>query len=488
MLAFNTSPISVIHNPVSVDFPESGFMPGRPPLTRLPSACEPWETKLDDAKYLILGDEATTEEMELNERWRDQVRKLPEISIDTLRGSEVLLRRARVVLTFLVHLYVHSQVPKFDDDNPSPHLIPRSVSLPLLNLCNILSLPPVLTYSDTVLYNWIVVPNESSTKLGLDFQTTFTQTPDEAHFYRISALIEVRGIEALQLMRQCLEESSIADSLSILRIATHLRKLAVVIDEMSVLLMNMYKGCDPAVFYHRIRPWFRGGGGGKDGRLWKFEGADDLTATKFEKLSGPSAGQSSIIHALDVFLGIRHDTHMGRPKDALSSPATSTNNHSPQASESRSDPTFMTRMQNYMPQAHREFLDQLRAHSPAVRDFVQEHGLRKSDNSSKSNGFFVSFRGNILRTLSAWYFLGTIDPAEELTKSYNIAVSALKRFRDGHIKIVRTYIIDQAARDIPAFETPSDSAENLRGTGGTLLLPFLQACGENTKASLFDLK
>ncbi|TDL14933.1 Indoleamine 2,3-dioxygenase [Rickenella mellea] len=463
-------------------------MPSRPPLTRLPPAYEPWEKTLDDAKCLILGDEATTEETDVSEHWRDQVRKLPEISIAGLGVSDVLLRRARVVLTFIVHLYIHSQAPNIDGDNQPPHLIPRSVSLPLLSICNVLSLPPVLTYSDTVLYNWTVVPTESSTELGLDFHTTFTRTPDEAHFYRISALIEVRGIEALQLMRLCLEEASIADSLAIRRIAIHLRKLAGIIDEMSVILMDMYKGCNPAVFYHRIRPWFRGGGGGKDGRLWKFEGADDITATNFEKLSGPSAGQSSIIHALDVFLGVRHDAHIGRPKDALSSPATSTNNHSPQASESKSDPTFMTRMQNYMPQAHREFLDQLRAHSPAVRDFVQEHGLQKSDSTSKSNSFVASFRGNLIRTLNAWYFFGTIDSSEELAKAYNIAVSALKKFRDGHIKIVKTYIIDQAERDIPDTQNRSDSAEKLRGTGGTLLLPFLQACGENTKASLFDLK
>ena len=168
------------------------------------------------------------------------------LSIDALSESNSKLCRAHLVLTFIVHLYVHSQVPLDDQDQDHPpHLIPFSISHPLLTLSDVLSMPPVLTYSDTVLYNWIIPPVVPMASLDLDFHTTFTRTPDEAHFYRISALIELRGAEALHLMRQILEEIQMADSLAVRQVSAYLRSLATTVDKMTILLDDMYKGCDP---------------------------------------------------------------------------------------------------------------------------------------------------------------------------------------------------------------------------------------------------
>ncbi|KAJ3018469.1 hypothetical protein NUW54_g329 [Trametes sanguinea] len=99
---------------------------------------------------------------------------------------------------------------------------------------------------------------------------------------------------------------------------------ADVIRELQVLLGSVREGCDPEVFYNVIRPWFKGADSDTTGRKWHFDGIElDPTLEEPTELSGPSAGQSSLIHALDVFLGVDQVTHtnfaVGRPKTDASS-------------------------------------------------------------------------------------------------------------------------------------------------------------------------
>ena len=58
----------------------TGFMPPQPPLTRLPSAWEPWEAALDDAitSRLQFADrpDLTDEDETKSERWRNDVREV----------------------------------------------------------------------------------------------------------------------------------------------------------------------------------------------------------------------------------------------------------------------------------------------------------------------------------------------------------------------------------------------------------------------------
>ena len=58
----------------------TGFMPPEPPLTRLPSAWEPWEAVLEDAiqNKLQLAErpDLSDEERAKSEQWRDRVREV----------------------------------------------------------------------------------------------------------------------------------------------------------------------------------------------------------------------------------------------------------------------------------------------------------------------------------------------------------------------------------------------------------------------------
>ena len=367
---------------------------------------------------------------------------MPTLSTEDLLESEVILRRAHLVLTFMTHIFVHSLPPA---PSSSPIRIPPCLSVPLLRVSSTLGLPPILTYSDNVLYNWKSTtqsPNTSISSPHIRSQTTFTGTPSEEHFYLTSARIELAGVSALSLLRLTMNEASVGDLLSLRRISQYLTQLATVIDAMTAILKNVQKGCIPRVFYDEIRPWFRG----PESRPWFFEGADAAGLPQPQGLVGPSAAQSSLIHVLDIFLGVDSRTseaHLAK------------------------GPPFLERMQSYMPRRHRAFLDHLKANPRPVRNIVE-----------CSNPVAVPEE------------LGVRDGLKD---AYNAAVMALKRFRDEHLRIATLYIVTQARRgstpatpqhqDEPATERrPKD-----RGTGGTELVPFLKGVRDSTAATVLKI-
>ena len=87
----------------------------------------------------------------------------------------------------------------------------------------------------------------------------------------------------------------------LLRISECLAELAIVIDTMTEILNDVRKGCDPTVFYQQFRPWFRG----QSFRRWIFKGMESAGLKQHTKL----ARQSSMIHTLDMFLGVDQFSH-----------------------------------------------------------------------------------------------------------------------------------------------------------------------------------
>ncbi|KAJ6544978.1 Indoleamine 2,3-dioxygenase [Mycena vulgaris] len=427
----------------------TGFMPPQAPPSRLPVDWESWELALDGAiaESLQLGDKPgiTPAEMSRSELWRHGVRELPVFPISGLIRSETDLRRAHLVLAWTMHFYIHSLPPDV------PVVVPAPITIPLFQISAQLQLPPVLTYSDTVLYNWTLkTPSHQPTPAldNLQSRTLFTGTNDEQEFYLTSARMELRGVEALELMRSTMDEAFVGDDLAMRRITSFLNRLATVIDDLRALIATVRDGCDPATFYTVIRPWFRGADSDPAKRKWEFEGLDadvDPPLTYPPELSGPSAGQSSLIHALDMFLGVDEFSHAPALTGASSA----------QTKKS----AFLARMQLYMPRHHRNFLNHLAANPRPLREIVAGAAAR--------------------------------DAA--LLGAYNAAVDALKRFRDYHITIVTSYII-QPARHAVAMKalnenkTNADAAEApLKGTGGTELAKFLKAVRDRTAAAIIEL-
>ncbi|KAF9236414.1 Indoleamine 2,3-dioxygenase [Melanogaster broomeanus] len=415
----------------------TGFLPPDPPIGRLPEQWEPWEATLEKSMsmkfQLAIKPGLTEHEVAQSASWRADVHNLPILSTKGLTTSELLLRRAHHVLTYIMHSYIHT-LPLEAEIR-----IPASVSIPLLEVSAHLQLPPVATYSDNVLYNWkLKSPSEASTQPTIEHlcsQDLFTGSNDEQEFYLASSRIELRGVEALELMRATMDEMFVGDEIAVRRITGYLYKLATVVDELKDILLNVRKGCDPEYFYHSIRPWLRGQDSDPLDRKWIFEGLEEHPEIEHPTdLSGPSAGQSALIHALDIFLGL--DNCNIEEDGALS----------------ENQRTLLRRMQIYMPRHHRNFLRHLSANPRPVRDLVIQG-----------------------------------DP--KLVESYNNAVRAVKEFRDAHLRIVAIYIVGPASRERQARRDEEDAGLEgkgvpLKGTGGTHLVQFLKGVRDKTAEAM----
>jgi indoleamine 2,3-dioxygenase len=442
----------------------TGFMPPDPPLVRLATQWEPWEELLDDAQEhrLQLGNkpDITDEERAQSESWRARVRQMAILSTSELRPSEVLLRRAHHVLAWIMHYYIHSLPPDAEIRIPGP------ITVPLLEVSAQLQLPPVITYADDVLYNWALkVPSAEPTPAldNLRSLALFTGTRDEEEFYLTSARIELRGVDALEVMRVTMDELFIGDALATRRITRYLHSLSRVIDDLARLILSVRDGCDPDVFYHAIRPWFNGADSGT--RRWFFEGLDTHPHLVVpDELSGPSAAQSPLIHSLDVFLGIDHT-----PSPSSSPTMEPTRPADEKESQVHVPPKapFLVRMRAYMPRHHRNFLRHLEATPRPLREAVARTG----------------------------------DAA--LTDAYNASLAALRRLRDAHLRLVALYIVGPSHRASPAMQAKEAAGAEargcsaagrgcsatamLRGTGGTDMIRFLKSVRDRTSDAALEL-
>ena len=341
----------------------------------------------------------------------------------------VLLRRSHQVLAFILHFYVHS-IPPTD-----PVLIPCSITLPLLHISKKLDIPPVVTYSDTVLYNWAFknIPESRDAVPELDnirSPTSFTKLADEEEFYLCSARIELRAVEILEMMRVTMDETFLGDEIAVRRVTEHLNTIASAFGELKSLLLSVKKLCDPDIYYNEVRPWLRGEDSSDTKRKWIFEGVDEDPDLRLPtELSGPSAGQSSVIHAFDIFIGVDHQAI------------------------SPGQPSFMSRMQTYMPKNHRMFLSHLKTNPRPLRKFV----IDKND--------------------------------ESLMTAFNLAVIALKEFRDAHMIIASLYILGPARRAAKRKLEVAEAGvhgirQPMKGTGGTDLVKFLKDTRNQTKEAI----
>lgn len=369
--------------------------------------------------------------------------------------------------------------------------VPASISVPLLAISPLVGLPPILTYADTVLWNVHAV--DPNAPISMDNNppertlASFTNTKSEAGFYLVSAECEAAAAQALTLMRQSLDELFLGDDVALRRLTVYLNQLAVQIDRIGDITLRMNTEVDPEEFYHAIRPWFKGGDAdGASSPGWNFLGVGDnvlseaentLAPSEGRKFSGPSAGQSSLIHAFDVFLTVEHSKREDEqytadvsgeavapdesPKIMLQ-PASRPD--SPTAEPAPVEATFLQRMLQYMPLPHRTFLLHLASHPTPLRPLV----------------------------------IARANTHPALAAAYDEALAALRRFRDKHMRVVSRFIVQQARRT-PSARTRAllsraedehlhlaveGSADALRGTGGTPLIRFLKRCRDNTTRAM----
>lgn len=302
-------------------------------------------------------------------------------------------------------------------------VIPKPLAVPLVAVSQKIDLPPVLTFADIVLWNWEPIDPEQPVSLdNIRYINLFSGTETEKNFYLLSAAAEFKGVEMLRVIERVLNMPCHTDRSATAALTRDFEQLVKIIDEIAVIIGAASKTVDPHPFYWLVRPWWNGSDAAAP---WVFEGVPpDMT---FD-LGGASAGQSSVMHALDAFLDIDHSLKQSRQ------PVPSPDNRQTAASG------FMEKMRRYMPAEHRAYLTNVQKRH--VRDIVQRNPGLKGP--------------------------------------YNAAVEALSKFRTVHIRIGTLFIISQAKSAPPASMGTAVLGDrkvegHSKGTGGNPVASLLKA-------------
>ncbi|KAI0108068.1 Indoleamine 2,3-dioxygenase [Daldinia grandis] len=415
--------------------PKYGFLPDVLPLTRLP---DPYYNKWES-----IG--ANLQNLILSKRLRGVIDRLPVLSTVGLE-HDAEWRRAYMLLTFFAHGYIWGGDIPYDR-------VPPSISVPLLDICQHLEVPPVSTYAASVLWNFkpLFVDEEIDDLDNLATLVTFTGSLDESWFYLVSVAIEARGGPIIPLMLTAVAAARQGDSATVTRC---LHAFAERLDDLGELLRRMHESCDPGFFYRRIRTFLAGSKNMAEAGLPHGVMYDDGSGkSEYVQYSGPSNAQSSLIQFFDIILGVEH-----RPTGEKPNPSS----ESEREGRSRAPKhNFIRDMRRYMPGPHARFLNDV-GEVANIREFVESRAA--SD--------------------------------RPLSIAYDACLAMLRAFRDIHIAIVTRYIVlpsresrarsrsrsPEAIRNRLNLATASKNEKHkkVKGTGGTALIPFLKQARDET--------
>lgn len=333
-------------------------------------------------------------------------------------------QRAEFVLAVLSSAFIFGE-------KPISTYIPSCLAIPWVELTRRACRPPIITHSLIILKNWRRFDTEKPIELGnIGMLNGFLSGVDEANFYLVTVELESHGGKALKHM---LRAQYFASKGEMKKLLEELKELETVQKAILASLSKMFQEVDPYIFFNRVRHFLAGWKGNTmlpDGML--YEGVSETR----QFLHGPSAGQSSLIAAFDVFFGVNHNSEHTRE--------------------------FMSEMRYYMPPKHRQFLDMLGAPNYNISSRMKKLDLLDDE---------------ILEN--------------ELLTAYNACVDQLIAFRNKHIQIVTLYVLVQTRKNHEINQTGDNvntngkdevvSESSIRGTAGTVLMPFLKTSRDETK-------
>ncbi|KAM5264262.1 LOW QUALITY PROTEIN: indoleamine 2,3-dioxygenase 2 [Ctenodactylus gundi] len=361
------------------------------PLKELPDYYRPWMEIANQLPHLIE-----------NHQLRARVDKMPLLSCRFLERYREW-RLAHLVLGSVTMGYVWQE-----GESQPAEVLPRSLAVPFVEVSRSLGLPPILVHADLVLSNWTRRDPEGN----LDTIVSFPGGESLRGFVLVTVLVEKAAVPAIALVQAnaaILQPSQDA-------LLEALQRLRLSIQDITRTFGQMHDYVDPDIFYAVIRIFLSGWADNPAmpaGLVYQGASARPL------RFSGGSAAQSSVLQALDEFLGIRH---------------------------SKESADFLYRMRDYMPPSHKAFLDEIHS-APSLRDHVLSAG-----------------GGHCLA-------------------AYNQCLEALAELRSYHIAVVTKYLITAAAKAkggrLGHLPGPPRALEN-RGTGGTAILSFLKNVRDQT--------
>jgi indoleamine 2,3-dioxygenase len=232
-----------------------------------------------------------------------------------------------VRLGFLASAYVN-QVGE-----PPVTLLPHNLAQPLVDVCRLLSRPPILSYDGYALYNWKRFDRTGPIALGnIDTIQNFVHLYDEHWFILVHVEIEalaadiLRAIAAASLAVSRQDRAGVNDALT--RVAKNVWQQVAV-------LRRIPEKMDPAVYFKTFRPYIR---------FFEHVVYEGVESQPMD-YRGETGAQSSILPTLVAFMKIPHKQSM--LTDHLAD------------------------MQNFMPAEHRRYLAEVRA-LPDIRPLADK--------------------------------------------------------------------------------------------------------------------
>lgn len=327
--------------------PRTGFIPATDPIARLPDDYLAWEALVPDMSALIRSD-----------RLRDSLSRLPLLNPLAL-DSEPERERALLLLTVFANAWVWA--------GREPNLeLPQQIAIPLCKIAELLDRPPIVHYASMALHNWRRMDRGAPLSTdNVTMQVQFLGGVDEDWFFIGSLGVELAGAPLLASVHSAVAMSREADDAAL---ADLIGGIAAGMTPVLDALERMRSWCDPYVFYHRVRPFLAG---------WPAPGVVYQGVSPVpRKYVGGSAGQSSLLQAIDAVLGVEHgDSHSGK---------------------------YLRAVRAYMPIGHRRF----------VLDVEQQSQVRARASSGSS-----ALRG-----------------------AYNAAIEQVDLFRQRHIALAHDYV------------------------------------------------
>ena len=350
--------------------PRTGFVPSADPLDRLPPAYDAWEALVPELSALIRS---------------RQLRSML-LKMEMLDTAGLTLppqkERALLLLSVFCNGWVWSGVePNFR--------IPAQVAVPLCTVADGLGRPPIVHYASMALNNWRRIdPVFPLSADNVRMQVQFLGGVDEDWFFMGSLGVELAAAPLIEAIHATAAASLQDDDAALVTSLTH---IAAGMAPLVSALERTREWCDPYVFYHRVRQFL--GGWPPPGAI--YEGVSEQP----RKYVGGSAGQSSVIQAIDALLGVQHGESVpGR---------------------------YLRLVRGYMPIGHRQFIEDIEGAS-----CVRARALKG---------------------------------ARSLRVAYDSALEQVALFRSRHIEIARDYIVKPSGMRDAQFGTGGTAFRDFLG-------------------------
>uniref|UniRef100_A0A8C0EXP4 I23O2 dioxygenase n=1 Tax=Bubo bubo TaxID=30461 RepID=A0A8C0EXP4_BUBBB len=301
--------------------------------TELPAPYGPWMEIAHDLPRLITS-----------HRLRSHVHQL---SARHLRGREEL-HLAHLVLSFITMGYLWQE-----GEEGTVKVLPQNLAVPFWEVSQALGLPPILSHADFVLANW----RRKNPNGNLDTIISLPGAESLRGFILVTLLVEKAAVPGIKV-------GGFSKNIMVFDNDSIFSSLCKISSSFQTALAASTKSFMKRCILQKDNPAMPGG--------LVYEGVSDEPLA----YSGGSAAQSTVLHAFDELLGIRH---------------------------SEESTAFLHRMRHYMPPPHRAFVEEIHR-APSLRQHVLSSGDAR------------------LRT------------------AFNRCVSALADFRSYHITIVTKYI------------------------------------------------